>query len=120
MEQTDKYSRELEILLSNSLPCERHLGFGSILNSDFIQDQPFIAIFSTLAHKYATSNSQEQQQINDFINTFFFYARNNLSLDQWLSFDQSAKTINGTKIAIKFDNGEELIKRIISKLREIL
>lgn len=107
---------EIETILRDVFNCDR-MGFGGIVNSDFIRKNPFAAMFSAAGYLYANSNVEKKEEIEEFIKNNQLYT--NMSINDILSFETSQKEENGKIIEIEFENGEEAIKSIKDNFRKI-
>lgn len=116
MSSAKQYATEIEHILCNVFDCNRY-GFGGIVDSDVIKTNPYVAIASGLAFKYAEDLSKADM-INSYIGEYGFYLKFDL--------DTLIKASNG-EIAPgweydrkKYDSGEDIIKSIINALEEIV
>lgn len=108
----------LNFILCDVFDCQP-LGFGEIVNADYIRNYPFVAMASGLAYIYATANDSKRAEITKFINDFRFFS--GMSFDELLSFDSSEKVIDNGKITIGigYENGKKVVEDMIEKFRNI-
>lgn len=116
MSSAKQYATEIEHILCSVFDCDRY-GFGGIVDSDFVRANPYVAIASGLAFKYAKDLSKEDV-INSYLGEYGFYLKYDL--------DTLVKASNGEIVPGweydqgKYDSGEEIVKSIINALQEIV
>jgi hypothetical protein len=111
------YAVTIEHILCDIYDCERY-GFGGVVNSDFIREQPFSAITCALSFVYSNADDIKRVEIDKFIENYYFFRK--MSLDLLLSFDSSTKNIDGITYDISFDNGKKAIDTMIEDFRKVI
>ncbi len=110
------YAVEIEHILWKVFNCER-FGFGGMVDADYIRKYPFHTMMCGLSFLYAKADAVKQKAIEKFFEDYSFYA--DMSIDDLLSFDNSAKTVDNVTIEIGFKNGKQAIEHIISQFRQL-
>lgn len=108
---------DIEHILCNIYKCDRN-GFGGIVDSDFVREQPFTAMACGLSFIYGTANEDKKKEIEGFITEYYFFRK--MSLDLILSFETSTKEIEGILMEISFKNGKEAADSIIKDFRNVV
>lgn len=96
MFKANDYAFQIEVTLRAIFKCNRY-GIGGIVDADFIEKQPFIAIAFALGNYYNKIDISFKDKIDDFFKKYH---------------SETGKSIN--------EIGEEKIKEIISDFNNII